>query len=117
MRPAPKIFKDTCRIDWTKGVKAVYDFVRGLSPYPAAWTELVNVDGSSQVLKIFQTEKNFFSHGEKIGAVSTDGKTYLRVALSDGYLNILSLQLAGKKRMPVADFLRGFKAVEGLCVR
>lgn len=117
LRPAPKIFKDTCRIDWTKGVKAVYDFVRGLSPYPAAWTELVNVDGSSQVLKIFQTEKNFFSHGEKIGTVSTDGKTYLRVALSDGYLNILSLQLAGKKRMPVADFLRGFKAVEGLCVR
>lgn len=117
LRPAPKIFKDTCRIDWTKGVKAVYDFVRGLSPYPAAWTELVNVDDSSQVLKIFQTEKNFFSHGEKIGTVSTDGKTYLRVALSDGYLNILSLQLAGKKRMPVADFLRGFKAVEGLCVR
>ena len=117
LRPAPKIFKDTCRIDWTKGVKGVYDFVRGLSPYPAAWTELVNADGSSQVLKIFQTEKNFFSHEEKIGTVSTDGKSYLRVALSDGYLNILSLQLAGKKRMPVADFLRGFKVAEGLCVR
>ena len=117
LRPAPKIFKDTCRIDWTKGVKGVYDFVRGLSPYPAAWTELVNADGSSQVLKIFQTEKNFFSHEEKIGAVSTDGKSYLRVALSDGYLNILSLQLAGKKRMPIADFLRGFKVAEGLCVR
>ena len=116
LRPAPKIFKDTCRIDWTKGVKGVYDFVRGLSPYPAAWTELVNADGSSQVLKIFQTEKNFFSHGEKIGTVSTDGKTYLRVALADGYLNILSLQLAGKKRMPVADFLRGFKVTEGLRV-
>ena len=116
LRPAPKIFKDTCRIDWTKGVKGVYDFVRGLSPYPAAWTELVNADGSSQVLKIFQTEKNFFSHEEKIGAVSTDGKTYLRVALADGYLNILSLQLAGKKRMPVADFLRGYKASEGLFV-
>ena len=117
LRPAPKIFKDTCRIDWTKGVKGVYDFVRGLSPYPAAWTELVNADGSSQVLKIFQTEKNFFSHEEKIGTVSTDGKSYLRVALSDGYLNILSLQLAGKKRMPIADFLRGFKVAEGLCVR
>lgn len=116
LRLAPKIFKDTCRIDWTKGVKAVYDFVRGLSPYPAAWTELVNVDGSSLVLKIFQTEKNFFSHGEETGTVSTDGKTYLRVALSDGYLNILSLQLAGKKRMPVADFLRGFKVTEGLRV-
>ena len=117
LRPAPKIFKDTCRIDWTKGVKAVYDFVRGLSPYPAAWTELVSADGTSQVLKIFQTEKNFFSHEEKIGTVSTDGKTYLRVALADGYLNIQSLQLAGKKRMPVADFLRGLKVTEGLCVR
>ena len=116
LRPAPKIFKETCRIDWSKGVKAVYDFVRGLSPYPAAWTELVNADGTSQVLKIFQTEKHFFSHEEKIGAVSTDGKTYLRVALADGYLNILSLQLAGKKRMPVADFLRGYKASEGLKV-
>lgn len=117
LRPAPKIFKDTCRIDWTKGVKAVYDFVRGLSPYPAAWTELVSANGTSQVLKIFQTEKNFFSHEEEIGTVSTDGKTYLRVALTDGYLNIKSLQLAGKKRMPVADFLRGLKVTEGLCVR
>ena len=75
-------------------------------------------DLSSMICKqrIFQTEKNFFSHGEKIGTVSTDGKTYLRVALADGYLNILSLQLAGKKRMPVADFLRGFKG-EALSVK
>lgn len=117
LRPAPKIFKDTCRIDWGKGVKGVYDFVRGLSPYPAAWTELMNEEGSSQVLKIFQTEKKFFSHEEKTGAVSSDGKTYLRIALTDGYLYIHSLQLAGKKRMPIADFLRGFKVTEGLCVR
>lgn len=117
LRPAPKIFKDTCRIDWSKGVKAVYDFVRGLSPYPAAWTELTNADAGAQVLKIFQTEKIFQPHTEETGAISTDGKTYLRVALPDGYLNILSLQLAGKKRMPITDFLRGFKAAEGLCVR
>ena len=125
LRPAPKIFKDTCRIDWTKGVKAVYDFVRGLSPYPAAWTELVHPQGGVQVMKVFQTEKVFVSqtensfvpHKEEVGTVSTDGKTYLRVALTDGYLNILSLQLAGKKRMPVAEFLRGFKVTEGMCVR
>ena len=125
LRPAPKIFKDTCRIDWTKGVKAVYDFVRGLSPYPAAWTELVHPQGGVQVMKVFQAEKVFVSqtensfvpHKEEVGTVSTDGKTYLRVALTDGYLNILSLQLAGKKRMPVADFLRGFKVIEGMCVR
>ena len=125
LRPAPKIFKDTCRIDWTKGVKAVYDFVRGLSPYPAAWTELVHPQGGVQVMKVFQAEKVFVSqtensfvpHKEEVGTVSTDGKTYLRVALTDGYLNILSLQLAGKKRMPVAEFLRGFKVTEGMCVR
>lgn len=117
LRPAPKIFKETCRIDWTKGVKRVYDFVRGLSPYPAAWTELVAEDGSSQVLKIFQTGKEFFSHEEKIGAVSTDGKTWLRIAVADGYLRIYSLQLAGKKRMPVEDFLRGFKFTQGLYAR
>ena len=117
LRPAPKIFKETCRIDWSKGAKAVYDFVRGLSPYPAAWTELVNADGTLQVLKIFRTEKKFFSHGEKIGTVSTDGKSYLRVAVKDGWVEILSLQLAGKKRMPVTDFLRGFKATEGLSVK
>lgn len=117
LRPAPKIFKETCRIDWSKGVKATYDFIRGLSPYPAAWTELTSMDDTSQVLKIFQTEKKYLPHTEKTGAVSTDGKTYLRIALSDGYLYVHSLQLAGKKRMPIADFLRGFKATEGLCVR
>ncbi len=117
LRPAPKIFKDTCRIDWQKGVKGVYDFVRGLSPYPAAWTELVNEEGISQVLKIFQTEKKFLSHGEKTGAVTSDGKTYLRIALPDGYLYVQSLQLAGKKRMSVSDFLNGFKTTSGLCVR
>lgn len=117
LRPAPKIFKDTCRIDWQKGLKGVYDFVRGLSPYPAAWTELVNEEGTSQVLKIFQTEKKFLSHGEKTGAVTSDGKTYLRIALPDGYLYVQSLQLAGKKRMSVSDFLNGFKTTSGLCVR
>lgn len=117
LRPAPKIFKETCRIDWQKGLKGVYDLVRGLSPYPAAWTELVNEEGTSQVLKIFQTEKKFLSHGEKTGAVTSDGKTYLRIALPDGYLYVQSLQLAGKKRMSVSDFLNGFKTTSGLCVR
>lgn len=110
LRPAPKIFKDTCRIDWSKGVKAVYDFIRGLSPYPAAWTEMVGVDGAAQVLKIFQTRKVFAVHHDEVGHVTTDGKSFLRVALVDGYLEVLSLQLAGKKRMSVEDFLRGFKA-------
>lgn len=110
LRPAPKIFKETCRIDWNAGVKKVYDFVRGLSPYPAAWTELHQGDSAPVMLKIFETEKIFCNHEYKPGSIVTDNKTYLHVASTDGYVNVLSLQLAGKKRMPVADFLRGFHA-------
>lgn len=110
LRPAPKIFKETCRIDWGMGVKRVYDFIRGLSPYPAAWTELCAGD-SKLMLKIYETEKMFCSHDKKVGEVDTDQKTYFRIALADGYLNLLSLQLAGKKKMSVADFLRGYRAV------
>ncbi len=112
LRPAPKIFKETCRIDWNKGVKRVYDFVRGLSPYPAAWTELVLPDGNRQVVKIYETEKQFATHSLPIGQVDTDGKTYFRIAVPDGYVNLLSLQMAGKKRMGVGDFLRGYRHVD-----
>lgn len=115
LRPAPKIFKETCRIDWSLGVKRTYDFIRGLSPYPAAWTELL-VNGKKSVLKVYATIKEFTTPSESVGTVLTDGKTYLKVALTDGYLHLQTLQLAGKKRMEVADFLRGFHATEGLCV-
>lgn len=115
LRPAPKIFKETCRIDWSLGVKRTYDFIRGLSPYPAAWTELF-VNGKKSVLKVYATTKEFTTPSESVGTVLTDGKTYLKVALTDGYLHLQTLQLAGKKRMEVADFLRGFHATEGLCV-
>lgn len=115
LRPAPKIFKETCRIDWSLGVKRTYDFIRGLSPYPAAWTELL-VNGKKSVLKVYATTKEFTTPSESVGTVLTNGKTYLKVALTDGYLHLQTLQLAGKKRMEVADFLRGFHATEGLCV-
>ena len=110
LRPAPKIFKETCRIDWQQGVKPAYDFIRGLSPYPAAWTELCTAEGTHQVLKIFETEKIFAEPGCPVGTVRTDGKTYFQVALKDGFLNVLTLQLAGKKRMQVGDFLRGYRS-------
>ena len=109
LRPAPKIFKETCKIDWTCGVKRSYDFIRGLSPYPAAWTTLV-VNGKEQMLKIFKTEKEFCSPTDPIGTVVLDGKKSMKVALEDGYLNLLEIQLAGKKRMRAEDFLRGFHA-------
>ena len=112
LRPAPKIFKETCRIDWNKGVKGVYDHVRGLSPYPAAWTELCAPEGTRQVLKIYETEKQFKEHALPAGTVDTDQKTYFRIAVKDGYVNLLSIQLAGKKRMNIGDFLRGYRHIE-----
>lgn len=112
LRPAPKIFKETCRIDWNKGAKGVYDHVRGLSPYPAAWTELCAPEGTRQVLKIYETEKQFKEHALPAGTVDTDQKTYFRIAVKDGYVNLLSIQLAGKKRMNIGDFLRGYRHIE-----
>lgn len=111
LRSAPKIFKDTCRIDWNRPLKAVYDFVRGLSPYPAAWTELLAPDGSRLVLKIYQAEKRPESHSEAAGTILSDKRTYMDIALPDGYLRLLSVQLAGKKRMNITDFLNGNKQI------
>lgn len=110
LRPAPKIFKDTCRIAWNRTTKQVYDFIRGLSPYPAAWTTLISPDGSEQVMKVYEAvkiEKPISS--DTCGAVATDGKTFLHVHTIDGAIGIRSLQLAGKKRMSVEDFLRGYR--------
>ena len=105
LRPAPKIFKDTCRIDWTKGVKPVYDFIRGLSPYPAAWTELCEPDSSPVTMKIYESSKEFVEHTFAPGTILTDKKTYFKVASTE-------VQLAGKKRMNVTDFLRGYRYSE-----
>lgn len=115
LRPAPKIFKETCRIDWSGGVKRVYDFVRGLSPYPAAWTELI-ADDKKSVLKIYAASKEFCAPAEHPGTVITDGKNYLKVVLADGYLKLEQVQIAGKKRMEVTDFLRGFRVADDLRV-
>ena len=109
LRPAPKIFKETCRIDWHQPVKRIYDFVRGLAPYPAAWTELTQPDGTTIVLKIFETEKILQSHDQTPGTIRTDGKSFLYVAAKDGWVGIRSLQLPGKKRLKVDELLRGFR--------
>ena len=113
LRPAPKIFKETCKIDLAKPVARVYDFIRGLSPYPAAWTTLIMPNGSNKSLKIFETRKEITSHGHSVGTIVTDGKDVLKIALSDGFLMVNELQIEGKKRMKTPDFLRGFKQIEG----
>ena len=104
---APKIFKDTCKIDWTLGVKRCYDFIRGLSPYPGAWTE-VELGGKLQTLKIFAAEKEFCKTEKSPGQLVRKGKNDLCISCPDGYLHVKTLQLAGKKRMGVEDFLRGY---------
>lgn len=110
LRPAPKIFKDTCRIDWNNTVKKTFDHIRGLSPYPAAWTELHQPDAETPIaVKIFQTAKIIKDHDCQAGSIMTDGKSFLHVAVADGYIDIKSLQLPGKKRLATEELLRGFK--------
>ncbi|NPD92615.1 methionyl-tRNA formyltransferase [Xylanibacter muris] len=113
--PAPKIFKETCRIDWTKSEKQIYDFIRGLSPYPGAWTTLVSPQGKETVLKIFRAERKGMEHGKccfgNTGRL-IKGKC-LEVTIADGSTLILhDVQLAGKKRMTASDFMNGIRDIE-----
>ena len=116
LHPAPKIFKETCRMDWQgRPLKPLYDFVRGLSPYPAAWSEMKDeATGKVYTLKIYETEKEPCVCHEPAGKVVSDGKTYLKVAVDGGYLRLKEIQLTGKKRMRIEDFLRGFRMPENL---
>lgn len=125
LRPAPKLTKETCRIDWTKSTKDIYNLIRGLSPYPAAYTEITSADSPEPVqLKIFTTEKVIRETSGDIpagccliaglpslkpGELASDGRSYLAIGTADGALSIRELQLAGKKRMDVKSFLLGFR--------
>ena len=115
IKPAPKIFKETCEINWAKSAKQVYDFVRGLSPYPGAWTTLVAPDGKETVLKIYKT-RNTGKQGQGSGTLCVDGKT-LCVSAADQLLELVEVQLAGKKRMAARDFLNGMKQIEDYRVK
>lgn len=113
LKSAPKIFKEDCKIDWSKDLHSIHNLIRGLSPYPASWTELVpNEEGKIIGLKIFTTEKEVINHTEEIGSIITDGKTFMKVAINEGFISIKTLQQAGKKRMKVEDFLRGFQQIK-----
>ena len=104
LKHAPKLPTDTCRIDWTKNTEHINNLVRGLSPYPTAFTLLEN-----KKLKVFKAERSNERLSNTPGNFETDGKNYLRFACSNGYLNITDMQLEGKKRMDVKDFLRGYR--------
>ncbi len=111
LKAAPKIFKETCQIDWNQPAKRIYDFVRGLSPYPGAWTVLKDEKGGETVLKIFRTTKTDKQVNDRVGTLMADRK-YLYIACADAWLQIDELQLAGKKRMDAQAFLNGMKEIE-----
>ena len=104
LKHAPKIFTETCQIHWNEPVEKVHNLVRGLSPFPGALTVL---DG--KVLKVYRSKKETVSQSDTPGKVLSDGKTFLKFACADGYIHILDLQMEGKKRMLVEDFLRGYR--------
>jgi len=104
LRHAPKITTQTSQIDWTKPVDEIHNLIRGLSPYPAAFTEI-----GDQTIKIFKSEKELAIPTSKPGRWESNGKTYLKFAAKDGYIHVKDVQLEGKKRMTVEDFLRGYR--------
>ena len=112
LKPAPKIFRENCNIQWNRDVVQLHHFVRGLSPYPAAWTTLVTPKGDRLMLKIFETAIQPDSAlSVAPGTIDSDNKTFLRIAAQGGWLLIRNLQLEGKKRMDIGDFLRGIQDI------
>lgn len=112
LKPAPKIFKEDCLIDWSKCGKQIVDFVRGLSPYPAAWGTLAKEGGAPLTAKIFRTTFRPDKHHETAGTIVTDHREVLEVACADGWIRIEELQIAGKRRMTAHDLLLGFRDIE-----
>lgn len=109
VNPAPKIFKEDCKINWNKSAIELHNFVRGLSPYPAAFTEVKNDKGQVLSLKVLETEVIEDTVSEQPGTLVSDGKKQLYFATEEGYLSIKKLQLAGKKAMTTEELLRGTK--------
>lgn len=109
-RPAPKIFKDDCKINWNRPVENIHNLIRGLSPYPAAWTCLNDKTNTS--IKIFESEFIKEDHTDQYGKIITDNKNYIKVSATDGYVSLKEVQIQGKKRMKVKDLLNGYKLEE-----
>ena len=104
IKHAPKIFTETCNIDWRRSIDEIQNLIRGLSPFPSAFTEL-----GDKTIKIFKSEKELSLPTSKTGRWESDGKTYLKFAAKDGYILLKDVQLEGKKRMLIEDFLRGYR--------
>jgi methionyl-tRNA formyltransferase len=104
LKHAPKIFKDDCKINWNQPAEKIYNLIRGLSPYPTAFTIL-----QDKILKVFRAEYEVTETGKQPGEFLSDNKTYLKFVATDGFVSLTDIQLEGKKRMGVGEFLRGVR--------
>lgn len=111
LKPAPKLFKEDCRIDWNQDILTVHNFIRGLSPHPGAYTEFKASDGVTHSLKIFRAFPEQATQDIIPGEFFTDGKSFLKVGLKNGFIHLAELQLSGRKVMNSGDFLRGFARI------
>ena len=114
LKSAPKIMKEDCRIDWNLSVEQIYDFIRGMSPYPAAFSNYLNTKEESIIMKIFSCKKEIIAHNIRPGTIQTDNKDFLKIACKNGYIFVEELQLLGKKRLFIHEFLLGNKSFDNL---
>lgn len=112
---APKIFKKDCKINWSDSIENIHDFIRGLSPYPTAWTFVD--EEQKQNIKVFKSSIQKTSHSESSGKIITDGKNELKVAVNGGFIQLHEIQLSGKKKMKTEDFLRGYRFAEDIILK
>ncbi|MDR2292595.1 MAG: methionyl-tRNA formyltransferase [Prevotellaceae bacterium] len=117
LKQAPKIFKETCKINWMQKPEEIYNFIRGLSPYPAAWCEFTNTDKQNITAKIYSADYENIEHDLPLGTIKSDGKMVLKVACNRGFINIMDIHAAGKKRMNVREFLAGFRDIENYLIK
>lgn len=114
LKSAPKIFTQTCRVNWHNTTREIYNFIRGLSPYPTAWTEMFT-DGAAEAIRFKLYAGEVVKGGNdslQPGTLVTDNKTYLQVAVKDGFIRLTDMQMSGKKRLKTVDFLRGYPIPE-----
>jgi methionyl-tRNA formyltransferase len=115
INPAPKIHRDTCKINWNDDLDVIYNHIRGLSPYPTAWTALYNEE-NEQLLKLYEVQKENVEHKKPSGALVAD-KTSLKIAVKNGYISLEKVQLQGKRAMSVQELLNGLKLSKNAYVR
>ena len=108
LKNAPKIYKETCIVNWNNKTEKIYNHIRGLSPFPAAISEILSPDGTPYYIKVYRCKKEIQNHLLAVGNILTDSKTHISIAVADGFILLQEIQLSGKKKMLVDEFLRGF---------